>query len=42
MWSVMKLYTPLGHTCYFGDSGFMSNLVPITAAATGSTLSEGQ
>ena len=28
----MKLYTPLGRTCYFGDSDLMSNLVPITVA----------
>ena len=28
----MKLYTPLGRACYFGDSDVMSNLVPITVA----------
>jgi len=28
----MKLYTPLGRACYFGDSDLMSNLVPITVA----------
>src|SRR5579864_7201480 len=30
--SVMRLYTPLGRTCYFGDSDPMPNLVPITVA----------
>jgi len=28
----MKLYTPLSHACYFGDSDLMSSLLPITVA----------
>lgn len=31
----MKLYTPLSHACYFGDSDLMSSLVPITIAHGG-------
>jgi hypothetical protein len=38
----MKLYTPLGRPCYFGDSGLMSNLVPTKVAGTGFTPSKGQ
>jgi hypothetical protein len=29
---VLRLYTPLGRTCYFGDSDLMSRVVPIPVA----------